>query len=222
MKYSLNGQWFFKNASDNGDFYPAFVPSTNYSDLLNNNLIPDPFVKLNEKETVWVGDKNWLYRKTFKIGNEILKEERIELVADCIDAISEIYLNENLVAKTFNAHLGYRFDVKPYLQEGINTLDILFLSPVKHAQSEKDRVGKTTLVKNFDKRIFIRKNQSHFDWDWGPEIPYSGITKDIYIDYGKNMRIVDFLVEQTHGDNYVSLDVSFAVQGNISQDSLNF
>ena len=222
MRLNLNGQWLFKNNTDNTPFYTANVPSTNYTDLLSNNLILDPFLKLNEKETVWVGDKDWLYKKTFFISADIISQERIELVADCLDSVSEIYLNGNFVANTYNAHLGYRFDVKPYLINGENTLEILFLSPVKYAQAEKERIGKQTMVKNFDKRIFIRKNQSHFDWDWGPEIPYSGITKDIYLDYGKDMRIVDFLVEQNHGDNYVSLDVSFRVKGNIDKDTLNF
>lgn len=222
MRLNLTGQWLFKNNTDNTPFYTANVPSTNYTDLLSHNLIPDPFLKLNEKETVWVGDKDWLYKKSFMISTDVISQERIELVVDCLDAICEIYLNGNLVAKTYNAHLGYRFNVKPFLIEGENTLEILFLSPVKYAQSEKDRISKQTLVKNFDKRIFIRKNQSHFDWDWGPEIPYSGITKDIYLDYGKDMRIVDFLVEQNHGDNYVSLDVSFRIKGNIDNDTLNF
>ncbi len=222
MRFTLNGQWFFKNNTDDTAFYVANIPSTNYTDLLRNNLIPDPFVKLNEKRTVWVGDKDWLYTKIFTVSTDILSQDRIELVADSLDAISEIYLNDNLIAKTYNAHVGYRFDVKPFLINGENKLEILFLSPVKYAQSEKERIGKQTLVKNFDKRIFIRKNQSHFDWDWGPEIPYSGITKDIYLDYGKDMHIVDFLVEQNHGDNYVSLDVSFRVKGNIDKDTINF
>lgn len=220
MKIDLNGSWLFRNLTDNGDYYKAIVPSTNYSDLIRNNLIPDPFKKLNEKITTWVGDKDWLYTKEFTIGSEVFDYEKVELVADCLDAITEIYLNETLIGKTFNAHVGYKFDVKSYLKIGQNKLDIKFISPVNYAKKEKERIGKTSVVKSFDKRIFIRKNQSHFDWDWGPEIPYSGITKDIFIECGSGVSVADLLVEQEHFERLVNLDISFNIEGELPKDKV--
>ena len=43
MKFSLNGEWKFKQAEKN-EWYPAQVPGCNYLDLLSNNLIIDPFM----------------------------------------------------------------------------------------------------------------------------------------------------------------------------------
>ncbi len=220
MIYSLNGKWKFKNLTDDSDLYEATIPSTNYNDLLKNNLIPDPFVKLNEKETAWVGDKDWLYVKNFDISADVLNAERIELVAECLDAIAEIYVNEINLANTFNAHIAYRFNVKGLLKEGKNEIKIIFRSPVKYAENEQIRVGQRYLVKGFDKRIFIRKAQCHFDWDWGPLIPYSGITKDVYIDYGKNLLISDLNVVQDHKEKSVDLNVSFKVDGELKDKEL--
>ena len=220
MRLDLSGAWIFKNFTDNGKFYDAIVPSTNYTDLLRNNLIPDPFVKMNEKDTTWVGDKDWLYRKVFTIDNNIMQSRSIWLKADCLDAISEIFVNDNLVGKTFNAHVGYCFEIKDYLVLGENTIDIIFRSPNKYALSEQERISQKYTTKGFDKRIFIRKNQSHFDWDWGPEIPYCGITKDIYIEYGDGVEIKNVKVVQNHGDNFVNLDVSFDVCGFFESKSL--
>ncbi len=215
MKLDLNGAWIFRNITDNGEFFDAIVPSTNYNDLLRNNLIPDPFFKMNEKETTWVGDKDWLYRKVFTIGDDIINSRKVLLKADCLDTVSEVYLNNNLVAKTFNAHIGYSFNIEDYLVRGENILDVIFRSPNKYALSEQERISRNYITKGLDKRIFIRKNQSHFDWDWGPEIPYSGITKDIYIEYGEGIEIQNVKVVQKHVNNVVNLDVSFDISGEV-------
>lgn len=222
MRLNLNGAWLFKNNTDESKFYDAIIPSTNYSDLLRNNLILDPFEKLNEKLSTWVGDKDWLYKKSFSIDKEILDSESILLKAECLDCIAEIYINNNLIAKTRNAHLGYSFEIKKYLQLGENILEILFISPNKYAKSEQMRISKTHNVKGLDKRIFIRKNQSHFDWDWGPEIPYCGITKDIYIAYGNGIDISNICVKQEHTNNFVNLDISFNVDGNLDNLGLTY
>ncbi len=220
MKLDLNGTWVVKNITDNSPSFNGFVPSTNYHDLLKNNLIPDPFYKTNEKDTLWIADKDWSYSKKFTVSKEILECERIDLVANCLDTIAEIFINGHLIANTYNAHVGYRFSIIEYLREGENNLEIIFRSPNMWAKEEAQRIGKNHIVSGLDKRIFIRKNQSHFGWDWGPEIPYSGITKDIYIDYGRNTRIMNFNVVQNHGDNYVNLDISFDVEGKLKEDDV--
>ena len=218
MRFDLNGVWNIKNITDDTSSFEAIVPSTNYNDLLKNSLIPDPFYKTNEAETLWVGDKDWCYTKSFIINEEIFSEERIDLVCDCLDTVAEVFLNDNLVAKTYNAHIAYRFSLKKYVVLGDNILKIVFRSPNKFAKEEAQRIGKKHVVTGLDKRIFIRKNQSHFGWDWGPEIPYVGITKDIYLDYGCAQRITDLSITQEHIDNYVNLNVYFNVDGIINTD----
>ena len=158
MQLLLNGQWLVKNLTDNSSVFNGVIPSTNYNDLLKNNLILDPFLKTNENETLWVGDKDWSYSRLFNITSDILKSDRIELVTNCLDAIAEIHINKNLVSKTYNAHIGYRFSIKEYLLEGENQIEIIFRSPNKFAQEESKRIGKKHNVKGIDKRVFIRKN----------------------------------------------------------------
>ena len=216
MKLSLNGIWNVKNLTDNSEVFEGNVPSTNFNDLLRNKLIVDPFVKTNEKETLWVGDKDWSYSRIFNISENIISSPRIDLVAECLDTVTEIYINGSVVASTNNAHIGYRFNIKEYLKVGENVIEIIFRSPNKYAIEESNRVSKNTFFTGIDKRVFIRKNQSHFGWDWGPEIPYVGITKDIFLDYGYSPRITDLKVVQKHVNSIVDLDVSFNVIGALS------
>lgn len=221
MKIYLNGEWKLKNITDGNLECIAQVPSTNFNDLMKAGLIPDPFYKTNEKDTLWVGDKDWSYSRSFLISESELNSERIDLVADCLDAVSEVYINEKLVAKTYNAHVGYRFCVKDFLCLGENNIEIIFRSPNTYCLSESKRIAKNTMVTGIDKRVFLRKNQSHFGWDWGPEIVYSGITKDIYLDCSHPFKVVNVQVNQKHSENYVNLDISFDVDGFVKSDKLD-
>ena len=136
MKINLNGNWKLKNVTDNNFECIAQVPSTNFNDLMKAGLIPDPFYKTNEKDTLWIGDKDWSYSRSFNVEESVLKSERVELVAGSLDAVSEVYINGNLVAKTYNAHIGYRFDVKEFLALGENQIEIIFRSPNAYCLSE--------------------------------------------------------------------------------------
>ena len=222
MKINLNGNWKLKNVTDNNFECQAQIPSTNFNDLMKAGLIPDPFYKTNEKDTLWIGDKDWSYSRSFIVEESVLSNERVDLVADCLDAVSEIYINGKLVKKTFNAHVGYRFSVKEFLMVGTNQIEIIFRSPNEFCLSESKRIGKNFMVTGIDKRVFLRKNQSHFGWDWGPEVVYSGITKDIYIDYGSALKISNVSIKQNHENSCVNLDVSFDVDEYKPTEMLNY
>ncbi|MBR2349751.1 MAG: glycoside hydrolase family 2 protein [Clostridia bacterium] len=216
MKFSLRGSWTLKNITDNDIAIEANLPSTNYNDLFKAGIIPNPFEKTNEEKTKWVANKDWQYEREFELSEGIINSERIDLCADMLDTVAEVYVNDQLVSKTNNAHIAYRFDIKPYVNVGRNTIKIILYSPIAYASSEAQRIGQNYMIKGFDKRIFVRKNQSHYGWDWGPEIACSGILKDIYIDYGNNIVIDDLLINQKHIDGKVELDVNCVLKGNVS------
>jgi beta-mannosidase len=157
MKYTLHGTWTLKNITDNDICIEASVPSTNYNDLFNAGVIPNPFEKLNEEKTKWVAEKDWQYDRTFLVDELIYNSERIELCCDMLDTVSEIYINDQFVAKTNNAHIAYRFDIKPFVKIGDNHIIIKLFSPVRYADAEAQRVGEKYMIKGFDKRIFVRK-----------------------------------------------------------------
>ena len=141
MKLDLNGIWQVKNLTDDTPAFSGSVPSTNFNDLLRNSLIPDPFVKMNEKDTLWVGDKDWIYSRTFIISKEILAYDRVDLVAECLDTIADIFINDKILSSTRNAHVGYRFSLKNFLNVGENTIKIVFKSPNCYIKEESERIG---------------------------------------------------------------------------------
>lgn len=135
MKYSLNGEWKFRE-TETSEWYKATVPGCNYLDLINNNLIVDPFYGTNEKDVYWVSEKDWEYTKEFDLDKDILSSEKINLVCKCLDTICDIFVNGNLVGKGENHHLLYKFDIKEYATEH-NEIKIRFYSPVAYVLNKQ-------------------------------------------------------------------------------------
>ncbi len=45
-------------------WYPATVPGTVHTDLMANEIIEDPFYRLNERAVQWVDKEDWMYETT--------------------------------------------------------------------------------------------------------------------------------------------------------------
>ena len=220
MKKSLNGEWLFKEVNQNY-WLNATVPGCNYLDLLNLGKIPDPFDGTNEKDVYWVALKDWEYKKNFTVASAELNFDKISLVCDMLDTICNVYVNDSLVGKGENAHLQYKFDVKPYIKSGENTLKIEFYSPARYVEKKQTAEKCPKNWNGLDGIPHIRKPQCHFGWDWGPVLPPSGITRNIYIEFLSVAQIEETLIKQTHLDGKVTLDIS-AVIDNFMYTDLDY
>ncbi|MDZ4330498.1 MAG: glycoside hydrolase family 2 protein, partial [Flavobacterium sp.] len=158
----------------------ATVPGEVHTDLLNNKLIPDPYYRDNEKKMQWIEKKNWEYKTSFQATPEALKKKNTELVFDGLDTYASVYLNGKLILKANNMFRQWRVDVKKYLHPGTNKLVIVFLS----AQNVVDLLAKRDLpfVIPDNPRLYVRKAQYHFGWDWGPKFTTCGIWKEVRLE----------------------------------------
>ena len=75
---NLNSDWFFLN-QDDSLWLPATVPGTIHTDLINNNIIDDPFYRLNEHNVQWIDKKDWRYKTVLEINKEALNQQNIFL-----------------------------------------------------------------------------------------------------------------------------------------------
>ena len=187
-KIELNGSWSFK-AIDKYRMLPkemagvtawmdGSVPGTVHTDLLANGKIPDPFYRMNEQEVQWVDSLQWMYRREFDIDGDFLREKYIELNAEGLDTYAEIRINGTPVAATENMFVEHKFNVKKFLREGKNLIEILFDSPVMRSRALEKKHG--PLAANHEPhRMYVRKAQYSFGWDWGPGLTTSGIWRNI-------------------------------------------
>ena len=211
MKISLNGKWQFSKLGADA-WKEAIVPGCNYLDLMRNGDIPDPFVSTNEKKTYWVAEKDWEYKRTFFADEEFLSFDKVFLVCDMLDTICEIYLNGNLAGRGENAHIGYSFDIKELLKNSENEIRIVFFSPVKYAHEQRKLKDDNKPNGDSEGIAHIRKPQCHFGWDWGPNLPPSGINRNIEIQAYNTAKIDDVCIRQTHSENCVKLDIALEAE----------
>ncbi len=184
--------WQFRNAKDKS-WLPAKVPGTVHLDLMNNNIIPDPFKDENEKEVQWIENEDWDYQTGFKVSPKELKNDHIELVFNGLDTFSEIYLNGKLLKKTDNMFRKWQIPVKDHLKAGDNVLQVRFKSAVN---TGKELAKAVPFAMPESPRSFVRKAQYQFGWDWGPRLVTAGIWKDAKIIFWNHAVLENVRIEQ--------------------------
>lgn len=209
--YNLNGQWNMTRVST-GENYSVKVPSDNYTQLLELGVIPDPYYKDNEKKVEWVGREDWTYEKTFTLTENDLANRKILLVCKALDTICDVYVNDTLIGKGENAHLKYEFSMKENAKAGENTLKIVFSAPTSYAERKQKENPIPKNCNGTDGAAYIRKPHCHYGWDWGPHLPLSGITDDIWIECFDN-RLEDVEIKQIHENGKVIIKTNPVVDG---------
>jgi len=215
-------QWVFNH---NGKNYPATVPGTIHTDLMENKIIKDPFFGTNEQAVQWVSGRVWTYTTTFDAGN-CNKYENATLVFDGLDTYAEVYLNGNPLHHTEGSHVTnnmfrqWRFPLPKKLKEKGNTLVVKFLPSVP----KEEAFAKKLPYKLPDNRVFTRKAPYQSGWDWGPKLITAGMWKKVYIDLWNKFAIDKIVIKQTEltkkrGVLEVNTTIQSTVEGNVD---LNF
>lgn len=185
-------KWFFSSGL-NGKKYKAEVPGCIYTDLLHNNLIPDPFFSCNEKGLQWIEDCTWVYHTVFQADTELLDFPNISLVFEGLDTYAHVFLNDSLIFRADNMFRTWSADCRHYLHEGENTIRIVFLPAAKTAR-EISALHYCALPGG--ERVYVRKAQYQFGWDWGPRFAGCGIWRPLYFETWKSLKISDIYVHQ--------------------------
>lgn len=185
-KIELNNNWEFKieNSSSEIEKYNSWmecdVPGTVHTDLLNLGLIEDPYFEDNENRLQWVSEQDWVYKTTFDLTGNFDSDTPINLVFEGVDTIAEAWLNAKLIGNFQNMFRTYEFEISKLLKTQNNLLEIRFYSPTKYAKGQEKKYGKLQVELNSE-RVYIRKAQYSFGWDWGPSFPTLGLWKPVYL-----------------------------------------
>ena len=190
--FNFNENWEFYCDSSQS-WLKANVPGNIHTDLLNNNLIPNPFYCANEYKLQWIGEKEWHYRKIFAIQKLDEKQERnYEIVFDGLDTHAEVFLNSVKIGQADNMFLQWVFPIPDSLLKYENILEVIFRPASDFNNSMKEKNAYSIP----DKRIYSRKAQYHSGWDWAPRYETIGIYKNVYLRYWEKLRIVNVKLEQ--------------------------
>ena len=198
---SLDTNWSFRSMNSN-DWYPATVPGNIYSDLIDNKLIEDPFIGANETKVQWVADSTWVYQTRFDVSSNTLNKDHLQLHFEGLDTYANVYLNDSLILSSNNAFRNYKIPVKKLISSR-NTLAVHF-APTHYAEEiEKNKLDYTLPEGN---RVFTRKAQFQYGWDWGPKLNTMGIWKDVSLQAWDDSRIENVYLRK---DSYTEKEARF-------------
>ncbi len=168
---------------------PATVPGCVTTDLLAHGMIADPYIDENESSCAWIGRTRWEFATEFRWSSaDRAPGERVDLVCFGLDTVAAIFVNDELVGRTFNMHRSYRFDIGERITQGRNSLTVVFEAPVSYAEQASKAIGPRPHV-NVHPFNAIRKMASSFGWDWGPDLATAGIWRPIGIESWHTARI---------------------------------
>ena len=185
----LNEGWQFSEAGDN-KWMPAKVPGTVQTDLIKLGKIPNPFILNNEDSIQWVSKNNWNYKKSFSVSEATLKKTKHFLKFDGLDTYTNVFLNDSLILSANNAFRSWEIDVSDALQLK-NELLIQFQSQDLIEEAKASKINYTLPEAP---RVFTRKPQFQYGWDWGPAIKTMGIWRDISLISYNKARIKDSFI----------------------------
>ena len=181
---ALDSNWSFRTINSKTS-HPATVPGNIYSDLIDNSIIEDPFTGDNEFKLQWVSDSTWIYQTRFDVSSTILNKENIDLNFEGLDTYAQVYLNDSLILSSNNAFRNYKVPVKDFVLLN-NSLSIKFTPTHIKEEIEKNKLGYTLPE---GRRIFTRKAQFQYGWDWGPSLNTIGIWKGVSLNAWNDAKI---------------------------------
>ncbi|MFT4611118.1 MAG: beta-mannosidase [Gammaproteobacteria bacterium] len=221
---NLHNDWQFKAVTDSM-WQTATVPGNIHSDLLNHKLIEHPFIGANEDSLQWISETDWEYKTSFSVDKKTLLKKHIELNFEGLDTYASVFLNDSLILETNNAFREFSVDVKSALKPQ-NELKISFEQTSISEEKEKAKLNYQLPEGN---RIFTRKAQFQYGWDWGPKLNTSGIWRPVILNAWNDFKIKSIQITQAtlekdkagliidlETKNIVTTDLSFDIYVNDS------
>ncbi|MFC4777048.1 glycoside hydrolase family 2 protein [Paenibacillus sp. GCM10023252] len=191
---------------------PATVPGEVHQELIKLGLLEEPTIGLNSLHARWVEESFWSYRRVFTLPEEAAGQ-RVWLRFEGLDYDATIYVNGKLVGKHANYYLPCRLEVTSAIQEGDNVLTVT-LSSGLHSVAEKplEPYYVTAMeAEQLTKRMWLRKPQSSFSWDWSPRLLNVGIHQSVFLEWADRVMIHNIAIRSGVSEDYSEGSVTASI-----------
>ncbi len=187
-RISLNGEWIGRGLDEHDQWiqFTGVVPGCVHTDFIREKIIDyDIYWRDNHKRCQWIEKKSFTYERHFILDEKMFDKgfAGAKLVFEGLDTYCDIYLNEKHLGSCDNMFISYTFEVEKHLQFGENKLEVVFLSPL-FTEQKKKRAGAFTT-----ERLYTRRMQCTYGWDWVARFVTMGIFKDVYLSFGNDVSI---------------------------------
>lgn len=214
------GQWEFRQCGESTWKRASTSSNGNqvHVDLLENGDISDPFVDMNEKDVQWIGETDWEYRTHFDVGDAAAACLQHELHFDGLDTFCAASLNGAEILRTDNMFRTYLVNVTKQLKDKDNELVLRFNSAIREGRKIEKSLGVRHCANGETSRLYVRKAQYHYGWDWGPVFVTCGPWKPVRLVSFGSGRFFDFHPRCTvHSD--LSASITFEADVEVSGPS---
>ncbi|MBN2658976.1 MAG: hypothetical protein JXR86_18120 [Spirochaetales bacterium] len=176
------------------------IPSSVHIALFRKGLLPDPLKGRNGEKYQWIEKSRFIFSRRFTLPASIYGEMKLKL--EKVDYFARIFIDRVEIGLCSNAHHPWVFDITPCITPGREqTLTIEVDSGVSWAEKQ-DR--SRYLPASSPERMFLRKPQYTFGWDWAPRMVSCGIPGSISI-------------ETVKAPSIEKADLSYSLAGNCAE-----
>ncbi|NDU99626.1 glycoside hydrolase family 2 protein [Pseudoroseicyclus sp. CLL3-39] len=191
---------------------PFLVPGDAISALAAAGEIAEPYWGRNEYDLRWIGEGDWLARRSFTLEGD----RPAELVLESLDTLATVRVDGEVVLDADNAFRTWRADLS-HLAAGEHEIEITFHSNVAGGAARQGaqpfyipyHAGNSPIPHG----NMLRKVQCDFGWDWNIALAPFGLYGRAEIVAADAPRIERLEVEQEHSEGLVTLTVTAYIAG---------
>jgi beta-mannosidase len=173
---------------------PATVPGLITLDLLAAGRISDPYYANQGPDCRWIEERDAAWRARIELPAEFAGRP-LRLVCDQIDTVATVFLDGVEVVHHAN-QFRRLVSPLPMVGSGVHTLSVAVAAsmPAAHAAAGGRRLPAWNQPWE---RLWIRKAQCGFGWDWASRIPVAGICGPMRIEAADGLWAGDLQLEGT-------------------------
>jgi len=202
-------------AYDASRWYPATVPGTVLTTLVDRGVYPDPAYGLNNLAIPEsLSRQDWWYRTTFTLPASAKSGRHLFVTFKGINYASEIWVNGRRAGTTRGAFVRGSVDLGPYLNRGGANVVAVKVSPpphpgIAHEESLAAGVGENGGVQAQDGPTFIATE----GWDWIPSVRdrNTGLWQEVVLRSTGDVRVGDAQVVTALAPDHGEADVGIEV-----------
>lgn len=182
-------QWKYFSTYKN-KWISVTVPGSVQSDLLEHEIIFNPLRGPNPEELEKISNLSHNYQASFNCTQQELLMETAMLDFQGIDTYAEVLLNGERILSADNMFREWKVNVKPLLKEK-NVLNVHFLN-IDSVEAAKMKLLPYQLPEGA--RVFTRKAQYQYGWDFAAKLKTVGLWKPVYLSLSNSSFITDVFV----------------------------
>ncbi|AFZ65645.1 beta-mannosidase [Deinococcus peraridilitoris] len=156
----------------------ARVPGSVHDDLIRAGLVRDPNEGLASLSAEWVSERQWVYRRTFRVS--VPPCARLRLCFDGADHGGEVYLNGEHLGPLGGTHTPVRFDVSSLERNETHLLVVV----LPEAPREAGQLGRTSLTSTLKARY-------GYWWDFATRLVHVGLWRDVSLEGDAGSALTD-------------------------------